>query len=83
MKLLPTLLIATTLTGAAYAADQVEQSGEWALLQDSNGQAIYSTEVGAPALVLGCNADGKFPQHLVSRAMWRTILNREKIVLAA
>lgn len=59
MKLLPTLLVATAFTGAAYAANKVEQSGEWALLQDSNGQAIYSTEVGAPALVLGCNADGK------------------------
>lgn len=59
MKLLPTLFVATAFAASAHAADQTQQSGEWSLLQDANGQAVYSTEVGAPALVLGCNADGK------------------------
>lgn len=59
MKLMPTLLLAAAFTGTAFAADEALQTTEWSLLDGSNGQAIYSTESGAPALVLGCNDAGK------------------------
>lgn len=59
MKLAPTLLVAATFAASAHAADSLEITGEWSLLEESNGKAIYSTEIGAPALVLGCNDAGK------------------------
>ncbi|MEM7639808.1 MAG: hypothetical protein AAGF33_19020 [Pseudomonadota bacterium] len=59
MKLAPTLLIAATFAASAHAADSLEVTAEWSLLEESNGQAIYSTEIDAPALVLGCNDAGK------------------------
>lgn len=59
MKLAPTLLIAATFAATAHAADSLEVSGEWSILEESNGRAIYSTETDAPALILGCNDAGK------------------------
>lgn len=59
MKLVPILLTAATFTATAHAADSLEVSGEWSILEASNGKAIYSTETGAPALILGCNDAGK------------------------
>jgi hypothetical protein len=59
MKLIPTLLLAAAFTGPAFAADEAPTTTQWSLLEGSNGQAVYSTESGAPALVLGCNEAGK------------------------
>ncbi|MEM7329388.1 MAG: hypothetical protein AAF437_11650 [Pseudomonadota bacterium] len=59
MKLVPALLAAAAFATSAHAADSLEVSGEWSLLEESNGKAIFSTEAGAPALVLGCNDAGK------------------------
>lgn len=59
MKLIPTLLLAAAATGTAFAADEAPATTEWSLLEGSNGKAVYSTESGAPALVLGCNDAGK------------------------
>ncbi|MEL6693429.1 MAG: hypothetical protein AAFQ12_10410 [Pseudomonadota bacterium] len=59
MKLIPTLFLAATFSGTAFAADEAPANTEWNLLDGSNGKAVYSTESGAPALVLGCNEAGR------------------------
>lgn len=59
MKLIPALLLIPALTGTAFAADEAPGATEWTLLEGSNGKAVYSTQSGAPALVLGCNEAGK------------------------
>lgn len=59
MKLLPALLLGATFVASAHAADSAPSTSAWTLLSESNGNAIYSTESGEPALVLGCNDAGK------------------------
>lgn len=59
MKLIPTLFAVTAFAATAHAADSLEASGAWTLLEESNGKAIYSSEDGTPALVIGCNDAGK------------------------
>jgi hypothetical protein len=59
MKIIPTLLLGAALTATAHAADSEPSNSAWSLLENSNGKAIYSTEDGKPALVLGCNDAGK------------------------
>ena len=59
MKLLPVIFAATAFAATANAASGLEASGEWTLLEETNGKAIYSSEAGAPALVIGCNDAGK------------------------
>lgn len=59
MRLIPTLLLAGAFTGTAFAADEAPAATQWSLLDGSNGKAVYSTESGSPALVLGCNEAGK------------------------
>lgn len=59
MKLVPALLLGALFTASAHAADSVQSESEWTMLEQSNGQAIYTTEMSGPALVLGCNDAGK------------------------
>ncbi|NQY41130.1 MAG: hypothetical protein HRT80_13645 [Henriciella sp.] len=59
MKLIPTLLLAGAFSGTAFAADEAPAATQWSLLDGSNGKAVYSTESGSPALVLGCSEAGK------------------------
>jgi len=59
MKLIPALLLGVTFAASAQAADSAPTNSDWTLLEETNGNAIYSTEMDRPALVLGCNDAGK------------------------
>lgn len=59
MKLIPSLLVGLTFAATAHAADSAPSESEWTILEASNGNAIFSTEMDGPALVLGCNESGK------------------------
>jgi len=59
MKLIPALLLGATFAASAHAADSAPSTSAWTLLVESNGNAVYSSETGEPALVLGCNDAGK------------------------
>lgn len=59
MRILPILLASAALTATANAASSEQDDSAWALLQASNGKAIYSTDSDIPSLIIGCSDAGK------------------------